>query len=137
METISKLNQPTSILIVEDDKDSKDLLVTIIGKKYPGLSIYFAINGKTGLELFKEHTPDIVITDINMPVMGGVQMTDKIRAIKPDTKIIVLTADTGKAALEDAVGKGFEIDHYIMKPVDFRELFAAIEQCIGEIEQQA
>ena len=50
--------------------------------------IYTAINGRLGLELFKEHTPDIVITDINMSKMCGEQMAENIRAIKPDTKII-------------------------------------------------
>ena len=61
------------------------------------------------------------------------QMIQKIRAIKPDTKFIVITGDTGKLVLQDSIGKGFEIDHYILKPVSFPELFAAIEQCLGAI----
>lgn len=60
----------------------------------------------------------------------------QIREIKPEAKIIVLTADIGKATLENAVVEGFEIDHYILKPVNFGQLFAAIEGCIGEIKQQ-
>lgn len=124
------------MLIVEDDKDTLKILATMIPIKFPELSLHTAVNGRTGLELFKTHMPDIVITDINMPELSGVQMAGKIRAIKPDVKIIVLTADTGKATLEDAVGKGFEIDYYIMKPVNFGPFFAAIEQCIGEIKQQ-
>jgi len=131
---MSKLNP--SILIVEDDKVTQDILVTIFAKKFPGLSINFAINGKTGLELFKEYTPDIVITDINMPEMNGVQMTAKIKEIKPDAKIIVVTGDTDKATLGYAAGEGYKFDHYIVKPVEFGELFAAIEQCLGELSQQ-
>lgn len=133
MDAISSPKSSVSMLVVEDDKGSKDLLVTVISKKFPGLTIHVAINGKTGLERFKEHTPDIVVTDINMPEMNGVQMIDKIKAIKPNAKIIVLTADTGKTALEDTERKGLEIDHYLMKPVDFGELFSAIEQCRSEI----
>jgi YesN/AraC family two-component response regulator len=68
-----------------------------------------------------------------MPEVNGVLMADNIRAIKPGTKFIVLTGDTGKLTLEASVGNGFEINHYIAKPVDFQELFAAIEQCVGEI----
>jgi YesN/AraC family two-component response regulator len=122
-----------SILFVEDDKATLDIFASIIPVKYPDVTLHTANNGKTGLELFKTHMSDIVVTDINMPEMGGMQMAGKIRAIKPGVKIIVLTADTGKAALENAVGEGFEIDHYILKPVNFGQLFAAIEQCLGEI----
>jgi YesN/AraC family two-component response regulator len=122
-----------SILLVEDDSDTLEVLAKIFPIKFPDVALHTAINGRAGLELYKTHTPDIVITDVNMPELSGVQMADKIRAIKPDVKIIVLTAKTGKASLEHAVGEGFEIDHYILKPVNFGILFAAIEQCIGEV----
>jgi YesN/AraC family two-component response regulator len=125
-----------SILFVEDDKATLDIFATIIPVKYPDVTLHTANNGRAGLELFKTHMSDIVITDINMPEMGGVQMAEKIRAINPEAKIIVLTADTGKGTLESAVGDGVVIDYYIMKPVNFEMLFVAIEQCIGEIKQQ-
>lgn len=57
--------------------------------------LYTAANGRLGLELFKTHTSDIVITDINMPVMCGMQMSENIRAIKPETKIIAITGKSG------------------------------------------
>jgi YesN/AraC family two-component response regulator len=125
-----------SLLLVEDEEFTLELLVNIITKKYPYVALHTAINGSTGLELFKKHTSDIVITDINMPEMGGVQMAGKIHAIKPDTKFIVLTGDTGKLILRDSDGKVFEIGHYIVKPVGFEALFAAIEQCFDEISQK-
>ncbi len=122
-----------SILLVEDDRDALNVLTVILTKKFPDVVLYTSNNGRTGLELFKTHTPDIVITDINMPEMSGVQMADKIRAIKPDTKFIVLSGDTERLILQDSVEKGFEPAHNIVKPVNFGVLFAAIEQCIGEI----
>ena len=125
-----------STLLVEDDKKSLEILATILAKRFPNVVLYMASNGKAGLELFKAHTPDIVITDINMPELSGAQMANQIRAIKPEAKIIVLTADTGKVTLENFVGEGFEIDHFILKPVNFGLLFAAIEQCLGENTQQ-
>lgn len=126
-----------SILLVEDDKDTLGLLAKMYSIKFPDVVLHTANNGRAGLELFNAHTPDIVITDVNMPEMGGIQMAAKIREIKPEAKIIVLTADTGKATLEDAVENDFEINHYILKPVNFGQLFAAIEQCLGEIAQQS
>jgi YesN/AraC family two-component response regulator len=122
-----------SILIVEDDAVAVNLLFTILSRKFPDVVVHTAINGRTGLELFTKHLPDIVISDINMPEMSGVHMAGKIRAIKPDTKFIILSGDTGELALQDSAGNGFEFDHYLVKPVAFKEFFAAIEQCIGEI----
>lgn len=136
MESKSNPNPSNSILLVEDDKATLELLATIISLKYPEVVLHRAFNGRKGLELFKEHKPDIVITDMNMPEMNGVHLADKIRVSEPDTKIILLTANTGKVTLEHADGESFEIDHYILKPVKFGILFAAIDQCLGEPAQQ-
>ena len=96
MESMSNPIPSISMLLVEDEELTRDLLADILDKKYPEVPLYTAINGRTGLELFKSHTPNIVITDINMPKMGGVQMASKIRVIKPDTKFIVLTGTCEK-----------------------------------------
>ena len=125
------------MLVVEDEAITLELLVTTLAMKYRNIAIYKAINGRTGLELFKEHRPDIVLTDINMPEISGIQMAKKIFKIKQDTKFIVLTGDKGKLALEDSIGNQFKTDHCVDKPVDFLDLFAAIEQCLVEIKQQA
>jgi CheY-like chemotaxis protein len=67
-----------------------------------------------------------------MPEMGGAHMVDEIRAIKPETKFIVITGDTGQLALEDSAKNGFKFDHFIAKPVVFQALFTAIDQCLGD-----
>lgn len=125
--------QAISILIVEDEAVTLEFLLTTLASKYPGSKLYKALNGKTGLDLFRTHTPEIVITDLNMPEMGGAQMTEEIRAIKPDTKFIVLTGDTEKLTLEVSAGNGVKFDHSLKKPIFFVDLFAAIEECVGEI----
>ena len=122
-----------SILVVEDENDCRAILATIISRRFPDFAVWSAADGIKGLELFKERTPDIVITDINMPGMGGIPMGMKIREFKPDTKLIVLTAGNGNDVLEDSFGAKLEIEHYILKPVDFGRLFTVIEQCISEI----
>jgi YesN/AraC family two-component response regulator len=136
MESISAPRTAISILLVEDEEDSRTLLAAIVLKKYPDIKLYTAINGRTGLELFKTHMQDIVITDINMPEMNGVQMIRELRVLKPNTKFIVLTGDSGKHYLQDSSEKEPEVHHYIVKPVRFSHLFAAIDQCIGESEHQ-
>jgi len=126
------VNTKYSMLLVEDDKTNLDLLASILPRKFPGVELFTAENGVKGLQAFQTHLPDLVITDINMPEMNGVLMIDEIRAIAPGTRIIFLTGDTGNRSLKDSVAKGFVIDHLVLKPVNFADLFAAIEQCMGE-----
>ena len=124
-----------SILIVEDEEQTRELLANTLSRKFLDVAIHTTGNGRTGLELFRKLTPEIVITDINMPEMGGFQLVFKIRSLKPETKLIVLTGCAGEETMKDAVSKEFEIDHFILKPVVLNELFAAVEQCIGGIVQ--
>jgi len=79
--------------------------------------------------------PDIVFTDFNMPEMDGRQMACKIRSIKPETKLIVITGDREKIEQKDLAENEVAFDHLIEKPIDFQRFIAAIKQCIDEIEQ--
>jgi YesN/AraC family two-component response regulator len=136
METIPDHLPTISMLLIEDEEVTLELLSIMLSKKFPEIVLHTAINGKTGLELFKTYTPDIVITDINMPQMDGVQAAQKIRALKPDSKIIVITGKNEKEVLEDSVENGLEFDHFIMKPVVYQDMFDAIELCLNDISHQ-
>lgn len=116
-----------SILFVEDDTIVCHSVGRILAKQFPEATVYTAENGLAGLGIFKEHTPEIVVTDINMPVMNGIEMAGAIRALQPGTKFIVITGYSDKDYLERFSEIGF-VD-YIVKPVDFGKLFAAIEKC--------
>jgi YesN/AraC family two-component response regulator len=131
MESISGSMPPISILLIEDEEPTLELLSIILSKKYPGLVLHTAINGRAGLELFKSYTPDIVITDINMPHMDGVQTAQKIRSIKPDSKIIVITGKNENSVMQGLNGNRSEFDHFIVKPVVFQDLFDAIDTLSG------
>lgn len=115
------------ILLVEDDTNTLELLASILAKKYPDATLLLAANGRAGLELFTTRLPSIVITDINMPEMGGADMAAKIRAISPAVKIIAMTGYTETIA--GAADPGAVFDSTLVKPVLFDLLFAAIEQC--------
>lgn len=133
MESTSERMPSLSLLLVEDDNDSRDILTAILSRKFSAVKVHNAINGRDGVEQFKKLLPDILVTDVNMPEMNGLELAGIVRQIKPETKIIVITADTGKAALEDSISEGFRINHYVLKPVDFQKLFLAVEQCITEV----
>jgi YesN/AraC family two-component response regulator len=133
MELTRKHAPAISILVVEEDDLSREILATIIPKRFPHAVVYSAANFKAGLDLMEAHQPDIVITDIIVPGMDCVRMADHIPSVKPDTKLIVITADSERPVRNDAALSSITVDHYLFKPVHCPDLFAAIEQCIAEV----
>lgn len=119
---------PFSILLAEDDEDSRELLVSVLALKFPGATLHAANNGKTGLECFRKCSPAIVITDVNMPEMDGIRMAREIRSIDDAVILVVLTAFSDKNILENSAAADIRIDHYILKPVDYEKLFAIVGQ---------
>jgi len=118
-----------SILYVEDEQGARDILNSILAKKYPGVRLHLADNGESGLELFTKHRPDIVITDINMPRMDGIRMASEIKSLTPETIVIALTAHSDTKFLLSAIEIG--INHYVLKPLDYNRLFLVIDKCIA------
>jgi len=123
-----------SLLIVEDDQGAREVMVRMVALKFPSCSILTAENGKRGLELFREHLPDVVITDVNMPEMDGIEMARQIRQIRGSATYIVLTAYGDRNFFDQFKEIGFCA--YLMKPVDFKELFATIEKCGAESKRE-
>ena len=122
---------PFSLLLVEDDKTTREIVRGMVALKFPQCTIYTAEHGKKGLELFMEHTPDLVVTDINMPEMDGIEMARAIKAVNPNATYIVLSARNDK----DYIEKFEEIGYcaYLLKPLDFNALLNAIKNCHPEL----
>jgi YesN/AraC family two-component response regulator len=118
---------PFSLLLVEDDKVTREIVARMVAFKFPECTLYAAENGKQGLELFKEHIPDLVVTDINMPEMDGIEMARGIKAINADATYIVLSARNDKKNADEFKEIGYCA--YLMKPLDFSALLNAIRNC--------
>lgn len=131
MNFISTSLPALSLLIVEDEPETRRLYRRLIARKFPEIIVYDAESGKSGVEFCQEHAPDIVITDINMPVMDGIVMAEQIKAMKVDTKFVVLTGHSDKIYLNRFNDIG--VNDYILKPIDFKKLIAAIGKCVDEI----
>ena len=119
-----------SLLMVEDDLIARDLIVQMIKVRFPGCTVYTADNGREGLEVFRQENPPLVVTDINMPVMNGVEMAREIRAINPDTQFLVLTAYGDEQFRKCFTEVG--LCSFLRKPIDFQQLFDAIESCVTQ-----
>jgi two-component system cell cycle response regulator DivK len=117
------------ILIVEDEPKNLKLFRDLLQKF--GFETIEATDGEQGVELAKTTEPDLILMDIMMPKMDGLEATRTIKA-QPNCRqipIIALTSYAMKGDRERAIEAG--CDGYITKPVDIRELMKSIEQTIG------
>lgn len=119
-----------SMLIVEDDQVAGDLIARMLAMRFPDAAIYRAADGATGQEIFREHLPPIVITDVSMPRKDGIEMAREMKSLRPETKFIVLTAHSEAAFLEQFKEIGFHA--YLYKPLELEKLLAALEGCLVE-----
>ena len=111
-----------SVLYVEDDPDIRQTMSLFFNRW--GLSYYIAKNGKDGLDLFKEKQPHVVISDIKMPVMNGLDMAEEIKKIDSQAYIILATGVNDQDDLIRSINMG--IEKYVLKPIKPKILFDAI-----------
>lgn len=116
------------ILIVEDEIKIRESLIEVLSARFS--KVIGAQNGDEGLKKFKKFKPDLVITDIAMPIMDGLDMAKEIKDISKDTPIVVLSAFSEKERLLRSIDIG--IDKYLIKPIDIDELFKVLDLLVGE-----
>jgi len=121
-----------TILYVEDEATSREQVRRLLTMR--GYRLIVAENGRDGLELYLEHTPDIVLTDIMMPFMNGLEMAREVRTRASDAQIVVMTAFNDIDYLLQAIDIG--INQFVPKPVDFQKLFEAVERSISVVMMQ-
>lgn len=121
---VSELNK-ISLLYVEDDEDIRSELVEVL-ELYIG-ELYVAEDGKEGLELFHKYKPDIIVSDIQMSVMDGLEMCEHIRDVDKDVPIIITTAFNDPSFLMRSIDIG--VDKYITKPISINKLEEVLLRC--------
>ncbi len=124
---MDKLN--ISLLYVEDDGTLRNIYQKIL--KYSIEKVYVASDGLEGLESYKTYHPDIVLTDVRMPVMDGLDMIAKIREIDKNTRIIILSAFGEPRYFLSAIELG--VKAYLLKPVDSAHLLKTIGEQANDI----
>ena len=116
-----------SVLYVEDDKDIQRQLSLFLKAKVGVL--YTAFDGREGVESYKKNRPDIIITDIRMPVMDGLEMAGIIREIDRNIPIIITTAFSESEYFLKS--KDLEINEFVLKPINPYLLLNALIKCIN------
>jgi len=127
-----KTKNEITILYVEDEHSIRERLAKFLRRFCKEL--YVAQDGEEGLALYKEHTPDIIVSDIRMPKMTGLEMVKKIKELNPEQIVLFLTAHSDSSFLFEAIN--LNISAYILKPVDLDILGAQINRQIESIQNQ-
>jgi diguanylate cyclase (GGDEF)-like protein/PAS domain S-box-containing protein len=128
------LTAPCSILIVEDDPATREITASVIRNRFVEATVLLAENGQVGLDLYRQHAPQIVVTDIKLPGLDGIRMVSEILALNPATHIIVVSAYSEPSCLLDAIKLG--IHRYLLKPVDLKLLIESIADCLARVEME-
>ncbi len=126
----------SKILVVDDEPDFESLIIRNFRKKIKQkeLDFIFARDGLEALEILSEEPSiDIVLTDINMPLMDGLTLLDNLKVDYPDIKAVIISAYDDMEKIRSAMNKGaFD---FLTKPIDFQDLDITIKKTLANVQQ--
>ena len=130
MEILKRLKQKR-ILLVEDETIIRNNIASML--KFFFKEVYTAVDGYDAIDKYEDNLPDIIMTDLKMPVMNGFELIEELKNRSSKAYTIIVSAHTDTELLIDAIHNG--IDRYIVKPVTEDELFEAFESYLKKIDK--
>ncbi len=126
-ETLSDLE--ATILYIEDNPSNFKLVERVLGRR-PGITLLTSMQGRLGLDLAREHRPELVLLDLNLPDMHG---TDVLRRLQgdqelKDTPVVVISADVTSNQIEEVLADGARA--YLAKPLDVQEFLRVVDEIL-------
>ncbi len=113
------------VLLVEDDDDNRELLAEAL--EASGFEVLASATGRDGLRTLSERSIDVVVTDVGMPGLGGLEMARAAKAIAPRVPVVVVTGWVDREDLATARGRR-DVDAVLLKPVDPEALAQAVTE---------
>ena len=126
---VLEITKKLRVLYVEDEDEARESMLMVLNNFFSSIDI--ATNGKEGLEKFIKNSYDLVITDITMPYMNGIDMMNKIKELAPETKVIILSAHNDKENMLKAIEE--QADGFLLKPLDMKKLVALLKKLSAHI----
>ncbi|HJQ26783.1 MAG TPA: response regulator [Blastocatellia bacterium] len=115
------------ILVVDDSRDTLEMMTKLL--EMESFNVITAADGRAGFDTAKAERPDIIITDINMPVLNGIEMIRLLRGEREFTRVPIMAITAyGPGVAKEALAAG--ADHAATKPVDFESLIRGIRQLL-------
>lgn len=118
------------ILVVDDQDGVRSLLQLVFLEE--GYQVVTAANGRDALQQVERWCPDLVVMDMKMPIMGGLEALPRIKTLSPSTAVIIMTAYVEAASLQEVWLLG--ASDFIYKPFDLEELKAKVQQALSNME---
>ena len=112
-----------TLLYVEDDAALREQFVRVLKSRFKEL--YEAADGKQALELYTAHSPDMIVMDINLPYIDGLEVIEKIRRSNEHTPVVIMSAYSDQEKLFKAVKLG--LSDYLIKPVPLKKLYTVLD----------
>lgn len=129
IESLKKKSKPLSILYVEDEQALREKIAIFLNKIF--IDVDIASNGEEGLHKYIENKYDIVITDIQMPKMNGLELIQHIREINAHQEVIVISAYADPEYFTESIK--LNVTGYIIKPINFEQILQILEQSIYKL----
>ena len=128
---LKDIAQELSVLYVEDEEKLREGVSSYLSKFFKIVDV--ASNGKEGLECFRKFQYDLIITDINMPVLSGLDMAKEIKKINENQNILIVSAYSDTQNFIESIKIG--IDGYILKPIEYNQLNTELYKTTFKIKQ--
>ncbi len=129
MDKLIKFAQNLRVLYVEDNKEARESTLGLLTNIFNNITT--AVNGEDGLEKFKEGGFELILTDINMPKMNGMEMIEKIRETDKDIPVLVISAYNESGYFIETIRLG--VEGYLLKPIDLDQFLDMIRKAVEKI----
>lgn len=130
---LTNFSKTLKVLYIEDNKDVRDSVILMLKNLFNDITV--GVNGVDGFNKFQTVKYDLIITDINMPQMNGIEMLKRIREINIDIPCIIISAHTESNYLLDAIKLGS--DGFILKPIDTAQFMHTISKTLYKLKIEA
>jgi DNA-binding NarL/FixJ family response regulator len=127
-------NGGVNILIVEDNRHMRRMLIELVGTAFQRDSISEAPDGATALSMCRELRPQLILMDVGLPDSNGVQLTAQIRALLPQSKVMIVTSHTDRVCVEAAHRAG--AIGYVIKDEVYEKLLPALSRVVDQLHEE-
>jgi DNA-binding response OmpR family regulator len=120
----------STVLVVDDNKDAVDIVARLLS--HHGITALRAYSGQECLEIVRSRSVDVIVLDVMMPGMDGLEVCKRLKEIAPAPPVILLTAKDDMATR--AAGMALGVSEFMVKPVNNRDLIARIKTQLSTLE---
>ena len=119
-------------LVLEDEPETNELMCTTLKNFFA--DVYSATDATSAMQMFEQHSPDIIFIDIILPGKSGLEVAKEIREINPKQIIVVVSASNDMGNISEAVKIG--VNNFIRKPIDTDKMIDVLKDIVADIKKQ-